>query len=86
MDVRASQQDDEYQADWKRSLFIGLAQAAAMIPGTSRSGATMTAALYLGFTREAAARFSFPDVYPYHPACRWLPEHEDGGEWCTDPA
>ncbi len=30
-----------------------------MIPGTSRSGATMTAALHLGFTREAAARFSF---------------------------
>lgn len=59
VDRRASQQDDEYQADWKRSLFIGLAQAAAMIPGTSRSGATMTAALHLGFTREAAARFSF---------------------------
>ena len=30
-----------------------------MIPGTSRSGITITAALYLGFTREAAARFSF---------------------------
>ncbi|OLQ77498.1 undecaprenyl-diphosphatase [Photobacterium proteolyticum] len=59
VDVRATQQDNEYQADWKRSLFIGLAQAAAMIPGTSRSGATMTAALHLGFTREAAARFSF---------------------------
>ncbi|WP_273858446.1 undecaprenyl-diphosphate phosphatase [Photobacterium sp. GSS17] len=59
VDKRASQQVDEYAADWKRSLFIGLAQAAAMIPGTSRSGATMTAALYLGFTREAAARFSF---------------------------
>ena len=59
VDRRATQQDDEYQANWKRSLFIGLAQAAAMIPGTSRSGATMTAALHLGFTREAAARFSF---------------------------
>ncbi|MDA0149971.1 undecaprenyl-diphosphate phosphatase [Vibrio sp. LaRot3] len=51
--------DDEYQATWKKALFIGLAQAMAMIPGTSRSGATITAALYLGFTREAAARFSF---------------------------
>ncbi|MCL9780976.1 undecaprenyl-diphosphate phosphatase [Vibrio sp. S4M6] len=51
--------DDEYQADWKKALFIGVAQAIAMIPGTSRSGITMTAALYLGFTREAAARFSF---------------------------
>ncbi|MCW8330343.1 undecaprenyl-diphosphate phosphatase [Photobacterium sp. SDRW27] len=59
VDARATQQDNEYQADWKRSLFIGLAQAAAMIPGTSRSGATMTAALHLGFTRDAAARFSF---------------------------
>ncbi|MGF1698227.1 undecaprenyl-diphosphate phosphatase [Vibrio lamellibrachiae] len=50
---------DEHQADWKKSLFIGVAQAMAMIPGTSRSGITITAALYLGFTREAAARFSF---------------------------
>ncbi|KDM92454.1 undecaprenyl-diphosphate phosphatase [Photobacterium galatheae] len=59
VDRRAPQNIDEYAADPKRSLYIGLAQAAAMIPGTSRSGATMTAALYLGFTREAAARFSF---------------------------
>jgi undecaprenyl-diphosphatase len=51
--------DSEYSADWKKSLFIGIAQALAVIPGTSRSGATITAALYLGFTREAAARFSF---------------------------
>lgn len=40
-------------------LLIGLSQALALIPGTSRSGVTMTAALFLGFTREAAARFSF---------------------------
>lgn len=38
---------------------IGCAQALALIPGTSRSGITMTAGLALGFTREAAARFSF---------------------------
>lgn len=44
---------------WKDVLVIGIAQALALIPGTSRSGATMTAALFLGFTREAAARFSF---------------------------
>ncbi|SDH40496.1 Undecaprenyl-diphosphatase [Vibrio xiamenensis] len=59
VDKNAQLNKDEYQVDWKKSLLIGIAQAVAMIPGTSRSGATITAALYLGFTREAAARFSF---------------------------
>ncbi len=58
-DKVASQSKDEYQTGWKQALVCGIAQAMAMIPGTSRSGATITAALYLGFTREAAARFSF---------------------------
>ncbi|MBB1439767.1 undecaprenyl-diphosphate phosphatase [Shewanella sp. SG41-4] len=49
----------EFQMGWKKALLIGLAQAMALIPGTSRSGATMTAALMLGLTRDAAARFSF---------------------------
>ena len=40
-------------------LFIGIAQAIALIPGTSRSGITMTAGLILGLSRQAAARFSF---------------------------
>jgi undecaprenyl-diphosphatase len=40
-------------------LWIGVAQALALIPGTSRSGITMTAALALGLTRSSAARFSF---------------------------
>lgn len=59
VDAKAKQTIDEYQTDKKAAILIGLAQALAMIPGTSRSGATMTMALYLGYTREAAARFSF---------------------------
>ncbi len=41
------------------ALLIGLAQALAIVPGTSRSGATISMALFLGHQREAAARFSF---------------------------
>lgn len=47
------------QLSWQVVLVIGLAQAIALIPGTSRSGITITAALLLGFTRQDAARFSF---------------------------
>jgi len=49
------------QHDWtlKDAMIVGLAQAVALIPGTSRSGITMTAGLFLGYTREASARFSF---------------------------
>jgi len=43
----------------KDSVIIGLSQAIAIIPGVSRSGATMTAGLSLGLSRESAARFSF---------------------------
>lgn len=41
------------------SLLVGVAQAFAVIPGVSRSGATMTAGLFRGMTRETSARFSF---------------------------
>jgi len=43
----------------KRAITIGLLQCLALIPGVSRSGITITAAILLGFTRESAARFSF---------------------------
>ena len=43
---------------WREVLSIGAAQALAVIPGVSRSGITMTAARYLGWTRSEAARFS----------------------------
>jgi len=41
------------------AMAIGVAQACALVPGVSRSGATITMALFLGLTREAGARFSF---------------------------
>jgi undecaprenyl-diphosphatase len=44
---------------WRDAILIGCAQALALMPGTSRSGVTMTMARALGLTREAAARFSF---------------------------
>jgi undecaprenyl-diphosphatase len=44
---------------WLDSLLIGLSQAIAIIPGVSRSGATITTGLALGLNRESAARFSF---------------------------
>ncbi len=44
---------------WRDGLIVGLAQALAIIPGTSRSGVTMTAARFLGYQRVEAARFSF---------------------------
>lgn len=47
------------QLDLRRAMLIGLAQALAIIPGTSRSGITMTAALFCGLDRQTAARFSF---------------------------
>ena len=45
--------------DLKYALVIGFAQALALIPGTSRSGITLTAGLWLGLSRKAAAKFSF---------------------------
>lgn len=58
-DARGRRTRDEFSLSWSDVLVIGLIQALALIPGTSRSGVTMTAGLLLGLTREASARFSF---------------------------
>lgn len=44
---------------WQHGILFGFAQAMALIPGVSRSGGTITAGLAMGYTREAAARYSF---------------------------
>nr|MBA4769434.1 undecaprenyl-diphosphate phosphatase [Sphingobium sp.] len=44
---------------WRDGFLLGLAQALALIPGVSRSGGTITAGLMLGYSRDAAARYSF---------------------------
>ena len=55
----ASHQKDLTQLNAKHAIFYGFAQALALIPGVSRSGGTITAGLLMGYTREAAARYSF---------------------------
>ncbi|MBF0587939.1 MAG: undecaprenyl-diphosphate phosphatase [Magnetococcales bacterium] len=49
---------------WRDAFLIGCAQALALIPGTSRSGVTITAGLFAGFNRRTAARFSFLMTIP----------------------
>jgi len=58
-DWKGKQTRDEHTLTWGDVAFVGVAQAIALIPGTSRSGITMTAGLMLGLDRSAAARFSF---------------------------
>lgn len=57
--VKPSAVSDVRRVSWKTVIGIGLAQAIALIPGTSRSGVTITAGLASGLNRETAARFSF---------------------------
>jgi undecaprenyl-diphosphatase len=58
-DITSRRERDLTTLTARDGALIGVAQAAALIPGVSRSGATMSAGLFLGFDREAAARYSF---------------------------
>ncbi len=55
----------------KDSIIIGIAQAFALIPGSSRSGTTITGGLFLGLKRDVAAKFSFLLSIPAV-SCKWF--------------
>lgn len=63
-DKAGNKQGGLLDLNWKNALMIGCAQVLALIPGTSRSGVTMTAALFCNLNREAAVRFSFLMAIP----------------------
>ncbi|HTK39719.1 MAG TPA: undecaprenyl-diphosphate phosphatase [Patescibacteria group bacterium] len=58
-DKKGTQQRDEKSVTWRDTLLIGAVQCAALIPGVSRSGATISAGLLSGFDRVSATRLSF---------------------------
>ena len=57
-DIKRKIQKTQTRMDMSRAFLIGIAQVAAIIPGASRSGVTISAALFLGLDRERASRFS----------------------------
>lgn len=70
---------------WSQALVISIAQPIALLPGSSRSGITITAGLLMGLSRSAAARFSFLLSIPVTAAAggygvlRWMTDTEGGG-------
>jgi undecaprenyl-diphosphatase len=78
---------DEYTIGWRDALLIGGAQALSLMPGTSRSGVTMTVGRSLGLTRDASARFSFLLAVPGigmaggYELLQLLQDPENGADW-----
>lgn len=58
-DTSRATSDEVEKINWIQTMAVGLAQPVALIPGTSRSGITITAGLFFGLSRASAARFSF---------------------------
>lgn len=58
-DIKGKKKRELSTLTWKHAVLFGLAQAMALIPGVSRSGGTITGGLLMGYSREAAARYSF---------------------------
>ena len=77
--------DAESKLTWKDALLVGCFQCLALIPGTSRSAATIIGALAIGFSRPLAARFSFFLAIPTLTAAAAY-ETLTGGLGGTDPA
>ncbi len=74
---------------WAAALFVGLAQALSLVPGTSRAGVTITAALLVGLSRPAAVRFAFLLAVPVGllvGAKNVLDLVDAGGEWGAEIA
>ncbi len=70
---------------WKEALLIGLAQSIALIPGSSRSGVTITGGLFLNLNRETAARFSFLLSLPSVFAAALLELYKTWGDITASP-
>ena len=58
-DKKSGKSNNLADLTWRTALFIGFAQMLALLPGTSRSGVTMTAGLFVNMSRHAASQFSF---------------------------
>ncbi|MGA2566733.1 MAG: undecaprenyl-diphosphatase UppP [Pseudolabrys sp.] len=88
-EVRARHRRKIDEASFLDAMLVGIAQVGALIPGVSRSGSTLTAALALGFKRDEAARLSFllglPAIALAGAKEMWELHkiHLDGHGWCV---